>query len=173
MHLKMFAKKINRRRRRRKSTVCTVVMHWCWCWLMKANCVDRVLLLHYNYRLTSQMVVNDRGQSRTNAARVSALIAAVAVRGGASRGCRSHHRVITLWLAPMRSGHRRWCANGGCGGARGRRAHQRQFDRQKLGNYYSDRPGRFDIKPAFLIGGRLIGASLSRRKKDWTEWVHY
>ena len=151
MHLKMFAKKINRRRRRRKSTVCTVVMHWCWCWLMKANCVDRVLLLHYNYRLTSQMVVNDRGQSRTNAARVSALIAAVAVRGGASRGCRSHHRVITLWLAPMRSGHRRWCANGGCGGARGRRAHQRQFDRQKLGNYYSDRP--IPVRPVWYKTG--------------------
>ena len=58
-----------------------------------AYCEDRVLLLHYYYRLTSQTVVNDRGRSRTDAARVSALIAAVAVRGA----------IAGLSLAPMRS----------------------------------------------------------------------
>jgi hypothetical protein len=45
-----------------------------------------------------------------------------------------------------------------------RTAHAGEFDRPKTGNYDSDRPvtdcGRLDIKPAFLIGGRLIGASL-------------
>ena len=45
-----------------------------------------------------------------------------------------------------------------------RTAHAGEFDRPKTGNYDSDRPvtdcGRLDINPAFLIGGRLIGASL-------------
>ena len=45
-----------------------------------------------------------------------------------------------------------------------RTAHAGEFDRPKTGNYDSDRQvtdcGRLDTKPAFLIGGRLIGASL-------------
>lgn len=45
-----------------------------------------------------------------------------------------------------------------------RSVHGRQFDRLKTGNYASDQPftdwSQFDIKPLFLIGGRLIGASL-------------
>ena len=46
-----------------------------------------------------------------------------------------------------------------------RTAHAGEFDRPKTGNYDSDRQvtdcGRLDTKPAFLIGGRLIGASLA------------
>ena len=46
-----------------------------------------------------------------------------------------------------------------------RTAHAGEFDRPKTGNYDSDRQvtdcGRLDTKPAFLIGGRLIGASLN------------
>ena len=48
-----------------------------------------------------------------------------------------------------------------------RTAHAGEFDRPKTGNYDSDRQvtdcGRLDTKPAFLIGGRLIGASLVNR----------
>lgn len=45
-----------------------------------------------------------------------------------------------------------------------RSADGRQFDRLKTGNYASDQLftdwSQFDIKPLFLMGGRLIGASL-------------
>lgn len=47
--------------------------------------------------------------------------------------------------------------------------HVCQLDRYKTSNYLSDPPvadwSRFNIKPPFLIGGRLIGASLLTNEK--------
>ena len=95
MHLALKGLPKNQQKKKNKEVLC---LHCCYALMLVlandiANCEDRVLLLHYYYRLTSQTVVNDRGQSRTDAARVSALIAAVAVRGA----------IAGLSLAPMRS----------------------------------------------------------------------